>query len=66
VGEGLAYYFFGVALSGALTIAVGRSLVSEHGAKIVPALCIFALLFGVIVGWAIDGYIAYVNLSAGR
>ncbi len=66
MAEGLAYYIFGVALAGALTIAVGKSLVLEYGARIVPALFIFAVLFGVLVGWAIDGYIGYVRLSAGR
>jgi hypothetical protein len=60
----LAYWVFGILLSGALTVAVGRSLVAEHGRKWVPALCVFALLFGLLIGWAINGYIDYVNASA--
>jgi hypothetical protein len=57
---------FGLALSGALTFAVGRSLVAERGPRIVPVLCVVAVLFGLLLGWAINGYIAYVRLSAQR
>lgn len=62
----LAYWIFGVALSTALTFAVGRSLVAERGRKIIPALCALALLFGLVLGWAIDGYVAYVRASAAQ
>lgn len=66
MGERLVYSVFGVALSAALTFAVGRSLVLERGPKIIPALCAFGLLFGLLLGWAIDGYIAYVSASGQR
>jgi len=66
VSESLAYWVFGVALSGALTAAVGRTLVVESGRKVIPALCAFALFFGLLIGWAINGYIAYVRLSGQR
>lgn len=66
MSESLAYWVFGVALSGALTAAVGRTLVVERGRKVIPALCAFALLFGLLIGWAINGYIAYVRFSGQR
>jgi hypothetical protein len=66
VTESLAYYVFGIALSAALTIAVGRSFVLERGPRVVPALCLFALLFGLMLGWAINGYLDYVRASALR
>jgi hypothetical protein len=66
VGERLAYLLFGVALSTALTFAVGRSFVVERGPKIIPALCAFAVLFGLLLGWAIAGYIAYVGTAGQR
>jgi hypothetical protein len=66
MGERLAYWGFGIALSSALTFAIGKGLVAERGAKIVPVLCICALLCGLLLGWALDGYIAYVRLSAQR
>lgn len=62
--ERAAYWAFGLLLSGALTAAVGKTLVGEHGRKVIPALFAFALLFGLLLGWAIDGYIAYVRTSA--
>jgi hypothetical protein len=40
--------------------------VAERGWKVIPALAAFALLFGLLVGWAINGYIAYVRASAVR
>jgi len=64
MSEGLAYWLFGIALSAAFTVAVGRNLVAERGRKIVPALCAIALLMGLLIGWAINGYIAYVRASA--
>ena len=66
MSERLAYWVFGVALSAALTFAVGRSLVVERGPKVIPGLCAFALLFGLLLGWAIDGYIEYVRASGQR
>jgi uncharacterized membrane protein YraQ (UPF0718 family) len=66
VSERAAYWIFGVALSAALTVAVGRTLVAERGRKLVPALVVFALLFGLLLGWAIDGFIGYVRASAVR
>jgi hypothetical protein len=64
VSENLAYWLFGLLLSGALTFGVGRTLVREHGRRLIPALCIFAILFGLLLGYAINGYIAYVRASA--
>jgi NhaP-type Na+/H+ or K+/H+ antiporter len=66
VSEGVAFVIFGVALSAALTAAVGRGFVLEHGPKVIPALCIFAVLLGLLLGWAINGYLAYVRESAMR
>jgi hypothetical protein len=55
-----------MALSAALTTAVSRGFVLERGRKVVPALCVFALVFGLLLGWAINGYLAYVRASAMR
>jgi hypothetical protein len=66
VSEPAAYYLFGLALSAALAAAIGRSFVVAHGIKIVPSLCVLAVLFGLLLGWAINGYIAYVRESALR
>jgi hypothetical protein len=66
MSERLAYWLFGIALSSAMTVAVGRSLVAERGTKIIPALCAVALFFGLLIGWAINGYLAYVRASAVR
>lgn len=64
--ETLAYYIFGIGLSAALTIALGRTFVAQHGRRLIPVLCVLAVLCGLLLGWAIDGYIAYVRLSAQR
>lgn len=66
MSEPLAYWLFGVALSAALTFAVGKNLAIERGPKVIAALCAFALFFGLLLGWAINGYIAYVRASAQR
>jgi hypothetical protein len=66
MSEAFAYYVFGVALSAALTTAVGQSLVRERGPKVLAVLCVFALLFGLLIGYAINGYLAYVRASAMR
>lgn len=66
MSEAVAYYLFAIALSAALTAAIGKSFVLEHGRKVIPALCVTALLFGLLLGWAINGYLAYVRASALR
>lgn len=66
MSESAAYWLFGLALGGMLTFAVGRSFVAEHGVKIIPGLCAVALFLGLLIGWAINGYIDYVRASAAR
>lgn len=66
MSEAIAYYVFSLALSAALTIAIGRGLVLQHGTKIVPSLAVLSVLFGLLLGWAINGYLAYVRASAMR
>lgn len=66
MSEAIAYYVFSLALSAAIAVALGRSLIVSHGTKIVPSLCALALLFGLLLGWAVNGYIAYVRESALR
>lgn len=64
MNERLWYWLFGLALSGALTAAVGRTFVEERGPRLIPLLFAAALLLGLFFGWAIDGYVAYVRASA--
>jgi hypothetical protein len=66
VSERVAFYVFGIALSGALTIAIGRPLLVRPSRRLVAALVVFAVFLGLLFGWAIDGYIAYVRMSAQR
>jgi len=64
--ESIAYYLYGLALSAALALGVGRSLVAAYGSRIVPLIGAAALILGIVLGWAITGYIAYVRASAMR
>ena len=64
MSERLAYWAFGFVLSGAMTVAIGRTLVAEHGRKIVPGLALVALVTGLLFGSAIDGYVQYIRASA--
>ena len=64
MSERAGYWIFGILLSVAITVALGRGLVDERGIKIVPLLCGLALAFGLLFGWAINGYIDYVRASA--
>ena len=50
MSEPVAYWLFGVALSCALTFAVGRTLVAERGRNVIPALAAFALPSGYWLG----------------
>ncbi|MGB6522938.1 MAG: hypothetical protein WBE83_14320 [Candidatus Cybelea sp.] len=64
MSERLAYWAFGFVLAGAMTVAIGRTLVAEHGRRIVPGLVLAAVVAGLLFGWAIDGYVQYVRASA--
>ena len=66
MSEELGYWLFGMALSAAMTTAVGQSLVRERGRHLIPALCVVALVLGLAIGCALNGYIAYVRASAAR
>jgi hypothetical protein len=62
MNERIAYFVFSIALTSALTVAVGKQLVADYGRKVVPGLCAAALATGLLIGWAINGFIAYVRL----
>jgi hypothetical protein len=64
LSEAFAYWLFSLALSAAMTVAVGRNLVAEHGRRVIPILVVTAVCAGLLLGWALDGYIAYVRASA--
>jgi hypothetical protein len=64
VNEQLVYLLFSVGLSAAITVAIGRNLVTERGRKVIPILVVIALCVGLLLGWALDGYIGYVRASA--
>jgi uncharacterized membrane protein YciS (DUF1049 family) len=64
VSEHLAYWLFGIALGAGITAAIGRNFVRERGARVIPILVVTGLCLGLILGWAVDGFIAYVRLSA--
>jgi hypothetical protein len=54
----------GFLLSAGITTAIGTSLVADHGRRVIPWLCATAVALGILFGWAITGFIAYVQLSA--
>ena len=64
MSEQLALWLFAIALSAALTFAIGKTLIPERGPKAIAALCAVALFAGLLLGWAINGYVAYVRASA--
>jgi hypothetical protein len=58
------WWLYGLGLGAAIAIAVGRELIARRGRKIVPGICVMALLLGLSFGWAIDGYMDYMRASA--
>ena len=62
-------YGFGLAISGALTIAIGNAWVREHrnGVWTIPMLAsagAVAIAFGLVVGWSLVQYFILVAASA--
>jgi NADH:ubiquinone oxidoreductase subunit 5 (subunit L)/multisubunit Na+/H+ antiporter MnhA subunit len=52
-------------IGGAIVAAIGQDLMKEHGrSRTLPAVCVAAVLFGLILAWAVNVYIDYVNASA--
>jgi hypothetical protein len=64
VTERIVLWLFGFALGVALAVAVGRALMANHGRKVIPGVCVSAVVLGLLLGWALNGYIDYVRASA--
>jgi uncharacterized protein YqfA (UPF0365 family) len=62
--ERITYYLFSLALSAGITVAIGRNLAAERGRRVIPMLVVTALFVGLLLGWALNGFIDYVRLSA--
>jgi len=62
--EAAAYWVFGFALAGAISVGIGKPLVAECGQKVIPPVAVAGALLGAALGWAINTYIAYVHASS--
>jgi hypothetical protein len=61
----LLYYAMGLAFGLALGIAVGLTLANEHrNRRILPLAIGISILFGLLLGYALDAYVAFVHASA--
>jgi hypothetical protein len=59
------YGAVGFLIGCAIVVAIGQDLIKEHGrSKVLPAICIAAVLVGLILAWSVNVYIDYVNASA--
>ncbi len=58
-------YGVGFALAAMVCGALGGSLAAEHGrARVVPVAVVATIVLGAVLGWAINGWIAYSQASA--
>ena len=62
--EAAVYWIFGLLLGGATALGIGKPLVAERGRKAVAPVAAGGLALGIVLGWAINAYIAYVRASA--
>ncbi|HEY5349041.1 MAG TPA: hypothetical protein VIJ64_04885 [Candidatus Lustribacter sp.] len=63
-------YAFGIALAGALAIAIGNAWTANHRNGVwtigmVATVAFVALVTGALIGWALVQYLAFVSASAG-
>ena len=58
-------YGVGMALAAMMGCALGGSLAKEHGPRIVvPVFTVLTIGVGLVLGWALNGWIAYSQASA--
>ena len=58
-------YVVGFTVAGMIGIALGGSLAAEHGVKrVVPWVVIITVAAGSVLGWALNGWIAYAAASS--
>lgn len=58
------FWAVGMLLGCGLGAAVGQSFVHEHGRRLIPLFVVLALGGGATLGWALNAWIDFVNLSA--
>jgi hypothetical protein len=65
LGVELAMYGVGFALAAMICGALAGSFAAEHGwARVVPIAVVATIVLGVVLGWAINGWIVYSQASA--
>ncbi len=62
-------YSFGIALAGALGIAIGNAWTANHRNGVwtmgmAASVALLALVMGALIGWALVQYLAFVAASA--
>jgi len=66
VTERIVWTVVGFIIGIALAVAVGQSLIEEHGRqRVLPFVLFSAIVLGAILAWALNAWISYVHLSQG-
>lgn len=64
VTERIVWTVVGFIIGIALAVAVGQSLIEEHGRqRVLPFVLFSAIVLGAILAWALNAWISYVHLS---
>lgn len=64
VTERIVWTVVGFIIGIALAVAVGQSLIEEHGrARVLPYVLFSAIVLGAILAWALNAWVSYVHLS---
>ena len=66
IGGDLIWWFVGFVIGAGIVAAIGNSVVAERGRtrRTLPILVASAIVTGLIVGWALDEWIRFMNASA--
>ena len=60
----LFWWIAGMIVGAATAGMIGKSFVEEHGRKLIPLLVGLALVFGLVIGWALNAWIDYIHFTA--
>jgi hypothetical protein len=58
------FWIVGMLFGWALVAMIGKSFVEDRGPRLIPLFIGIALIFGLVMGWALSSWIDYIGFTA--
>ena len=64
MSEHVLFWVAGMIVGCATAGMIGKGFVEERGRRLIPVFVALALVFGLVIGWALNAWVDYIHFTA--